>query len=88
MIPIAQLGLIECSITVAPVVVKPEVDSNHELTNPLAISIMVEPSVNGPWNTPPNQKGKLPINTANGQARATAAKASRSRNLSLVSVLT
>ena len=80
-----QFGLIECSITVAPVVVKPDIDSNHELTNPLPISAICEPSVNGPWNTPPSQNGRLPTNTATGHAKTTAANASLSRSRSVVS---
>ena len=47
-LPGMQFGLMECSITVAPVVVKPDMDSNHELTNPRPISDIVEPSVKGP----------------------------------------
>ena len=87
-LPGIQFGLIECSMTVAPVVVKPDIDSNHELTNPLPISAIVDPSVNGPWNTPPSQNGRLPMRTATGHAKATAANASLSRNLSVVSDLT
>ena len=79
-IPGRQFGLIEVEITVAPVVVNPDIDSNHELTAPLATSAKLEPSVNGPWNIPPNQYGSAPMKTASGQTNATAAKASRSRS--------
>jgi hypothetical protein len=74
-------------MTVAPVVVNPDIDSNQELIPPRAISTNAAPSVNGPTNIPPNQNGKHPMNTARGHTRATAAKASLSRNLSLVFVL-
>ena len=38
-LPGIQFGLIAGEITVAPVVVKPDIDSNQELTAPLAMSI-------------------------------------------------
>ena len=43
-----QLGLIEVEMTVAPVVEKPDIDSNQELTAPRAMSKNSEPSVKGP----------------------------------------
>ena len=52
------------------------------------MSAIADPSVNGPWNTPPSQNGRLPTSTATGQASATAANASLSLNLSVVSDLT
>ena len=47
-IPGKQFGLIEVEITVAPVVENPDIDSNHALTAPRAISATSDPSVNGP----------------------------------------
>ena len=47
-IPGKQFGLMEVEMTVAPVVVNPDIDSNHEFTAPLATSAKPEPSVNGP----------------------------------------
>ena len=47
-IPGLQPGLIDVEITVAPVVVNPDIDSNHEFTAPRSMSARSEPSVNGP----------------------------------------
>ena len=73
-------------MTVAPVVVKPDIDSNHAFTAPRMISMRAASSVNGPTNTPPSQNGSAPMKTAMGQTRATAANASLSRSRSVVSV--
>ena len=50
-----QFGLMEWERTVAPEVVKPDIDSNHEFTNPLMMSMSSASSTKGPTNTPPNQ---------------------------------
>ena len=86
-VPGMQLGLMLCEMTVAPVVVKPDMDSNHEFTKPRAMSIRAAPSTKGPLNIPPNQYGKEPISTVTGQTKPTPTKASRSRNRSAESVL-
>ena len=70
----------------APVVVKPDIDSNHEFTAPRAISINDASGVKGPTKTPPSQNGSEPMKTAIGHTSATAANASRSRRRSEVSV--
>ena len=85
--PGIQFGLMLCDMTVAPVVVKPDIDSNHALTAPLAMSINATSGVKGPLKTPPNQNGREPIETAIGHTSATPAKASLSRSRSLVFVL-
>ena len=54
-VPGMQLGLIECDSTVAPEVVNPDMDSNHEFTNPRMMSMASASSTKGPTNTPPNQ---------------------------------
>ena len=66
-------------MTVAPVVVTPELDSKMLWTRPLAHSL-----VPGPWNVPLSHIGMLMITTARGHANATEANASRSRSLALV----
>ena len=53
--PGMQFGLMSCDMTVAPVVVKPDIDSNQELTAPLAMSISAASVANGPTNTHPSQ---------------------------------
>ena len=78
-VPGMQFGLIEWERTVAPEVVKPDMDSNHELTNPRRTSMRRASSTNGPTNTPPNQYGKAPMRTVSGQTNPTPTKASRSR---------
>ena len=64
--PGIQLGLMLWEITVAPVVVNPDMDSNQEFTAPRAISIKVASAVKGPTKTPPSQYGNNPINTTIG----------------------
>ena len=78
-VPGMQFGLMEWDSTVAPEVVKPDMDSNHEFTKPRMISMVRAPSTNGPLKTPPNQYGKAPIKTVSGQTKPTPTKASKSR---------
>ena len=66
--------------------VKPDIDSNHEFTAPLAMSINAASVVKGPTKTPPSQYGNRPINTTIGYIKATAANASRSLRRSGVSL--
>ena len=73
-------------MTVAPVVVNPDMDSNHEFTAPRAMSMSAMSGVKGPLNIPPSQYGSAPMRTAIGHTRATPAKASLSLNRSLVFV--
>ena len=65
-VPGIQLGLMLCEITVAPVVVNPDIDSNQELTAPRAMSISAASAVNGPTKTPPSQYGNSPMKTTIG----------------------
>ncbi len=81
-VPGMQFGLMEWEITVAPVVVNPDMDSNQEFTKPRAMSMKAAPSVSGPTNIPPNQNGMAPIKTVTGQTKPTPTKASKSRRRS------
>ena len=76
--PTLHRGLVVASMTVAPVVVTPELDSKMLWTRPLAHSL-----VPGPWNVPLSHIGMLMITTARGHANATEANASRSRSLAI-----
>ena len=80
-VPGMQLGLIEWESTVAPEVVKPDMDSNQEFTKPRMMSMRRASSTNGPTNTPPNQYGKEPMNTVSGQTKPTPTNASKSQAL-------
>ena len=79
-VPGMQFGLIECERTVAPEVVKPDMDSNQEFTKPRRISINSASSTKGPTKTPPNQYGSAPMSTVKGQTSPTPTNASKSRS--------
>ena len=83
-------GLVEISITVAPVVVNPDIDSNQEYRRPLSPShteAVPENTSNGPLNIPPSQYGSAPMATTGIHPRATDANASLSLTLDEASEL-